>query len=179
MALTLSRTGRRVILVDCDMRSPSVHELLALSNERGVSNFLAGDDQLDQMIVAGGGGGFAVISAGPMPPNAAELLTGSRLPMLFDRLLEQYDHVVVDCPPVLGLADAPLIASRVEGVVYVVRSEGPRARLVRQAIDRLRAANANILGVVLTVFEAKRAHYGYGYDYGYGYGQQPGANGEA
>lgn len=174
IALTLARTGRKVVLVDCDMRSPSVHEMVGIPNTKGVSNFLAGDDALGAMIVNEDALGVAVLVAGKAPPNAAELLTGVRLPMLFERLLETYQHVVVDCPPVLGLADAPLVASQVEGVVYAVRARGPRARLVRQAVTRLRSANAHLLGTVLTMFEVKRAHYGYGYDYGYGYGHTTG-----
>src|SRR5690606_18198392 len=110
--------------------------------------------------------------AGPIPPNAAELLTGHRLQLLISRLLETYDHVVIDSPPVMGLADAPLIASRVEGVIYAVESHGIRSSLVKTAFQRLVNANARILGAVLTKFEARKAHYGYGYEYGYGYGRK-------
>ena len=84
---------------------------------------------------------------------------------------EWRDHVVIDSPPVMGLADAPLISSAVEAVVYVVESHGIRTSLVRTALARLQHASAHIVGGVLTKFEAKRAHYGYGYDYGYGYGR--------
>lgn len=170
IALTLARTGRRVVLVDCDMRSPSVHSMVGIANERGLSNFLSGDDAFETAVVPLPELGFAVMTAGVIPPNAAELLTGPRLGLLFDQLLTRFDHVIVDCPPVLGLADAPLIAGRVEGVVYAVKARGARARLIRQAIARLRSANGNLVGSVLTMFEVKRAHYGYGYDYGYGYG---------
>jgi Mrp family chromosome partitioning ATPase len=109
------------------------------------------------------------MTAGPIPPNAAELLTGNRLAMLIERLLESYDHVVIDSPPVMGLADAPLIATRVEGVIYAVESHGIRSSLVKTALGRLAAANARIMGAVLTKFDAKKAHYGYGYGYEYGY----------
>jgi len=115
--------------------------------------------------------GFTAMSAGPIPPNAAELLTGARLSLLISRLLEIYDHVVIDSPPVMGLADAPLIASRVEGVVFAVESHRIRSSLVKAAIGRLASANARIFGAVLMKFEANKAHYGYGYDYGYGYGR--------
>jgi Mrp family chromosome partitioning ATPase len=75
----------------------------------------------------------------------------------------------------MGLADAPLLASKVEGVVFAVESHGIRASLVKTAIERLRAANAHLLGAVLTKFESKRAHFGYGYEYGYGYGSEKSA----
>ena len=88
--------------------------------------------------------------------------------MLIERLLETYDHVIIDSPPVMGLADAPLIASRVEGVIYAVESHGIRFSLVKTALGRLRAANAHIIGCVLTKFEARKAQYGYEYGYGYG-----------
>ena len=171
LATTLARAQRKVILVDGDMRSPSVHQLGGVDHDRGLSNFLAGDDAIDSLTFAMTDLGFTAMSSGPIPPNAAELLTGSRLSLLIERLLERYDHVVIDSPPVMGLADAPLIAARVEGVIYAVESHGIRSSLVRTAIGRLASANARIIGGVLTKFEARKAHYGYGYEYGYSYGR--------
>ncbi len=173
LATMLARAGKRVILIDGDMRSPSVHQLGGVDHDRGLSNFLAGDEAIDTLTFAMSDLGFTAMSAGPIPPNAAELLTGNRLGILLERLLERYDHVVIDSPPVMGLADAPLIASRVEGVVYAVESHGIRSSLVKTALGRLASANARIFGGVLTKFEARKAHYGYGYEYGYGYGRDP------
>ncbi len=172
LATVLTRSGRNVILIDGDMRSPSVHHLGGVSHDRGLSNFLAGQDDVSSLTFAMRGLGFTAMSAGPIPPNAAELLTGSRLSILIERLLQAYDHVIIDSPPVMGLADAPLIASRVEGVVYAVESHGIRSTLVKTALARLAAANAHVFGGVLTKFEARKAHYGYGYEYGYGYGRE-------
>ncbi len=172
IATMLARAHNKVILVDGDMRSPSVHHLGGVDHDRGLSNFLAGQDDIGQLVFEMRDLGFTAMSAGPIPPNAAELLTGHRLQLLITRLLESYDHVVIDSPPVMGLADAPLIASRVEGVVYAVESHGIRSSLVKTALQRLLAANAHILGGVLTKFEARKAHYGYGYEYGYGYGRE-------
>lgn len=171
LATMLARAQRRVILVDGDMRSPSIHHLGGVDHSHGLSNFLSGDNNIEPLTFSMTELGFTAMSSGPIPPNAAELLTGNRLQLLIERLLETYDHVVIDSPPVMGLADAPLIASRVEGVVYAVESHGIRSSMVKAALGRLVAANARILGSVLTKFEAKKAHYGYGYEYGYGYGR--------
>lgn len=172
LATMLARAHRRVILVDGDMRSPSVHHLANVGHERGLSNFLTGTDDIAALTIEMADLGISAMTSGPIPPNAAELLTGTRLKTLIDRLLEQYDHVVIDSPPVMGLADAPLIASRVEGVVFAVESHGIRTSLVRTALSRLAASNARIIGGILTKFEVKKAHgYGYGYEYGYGYGR--------
>ncbi len=170
LATMLARAQRRVILVDGDMRSPSVHQLGGVDHDRGLSNFLAGDDRIETLTFPMTDLGFTAMAAGPIPPNAAELLTGNRLSLLLQRLLEHYDHVVIDSPPVMGLADAPLIASRVEGVIYTVESHGIRSSLVRTALGRLASANAHVFGGVLTKFKAKPG--GYGYDYGYGYGRE-------
>lgn len=171
LATTLSRAGRKVILVDGDMRSPSVHHLGGVNHDKGLSNFLAGEDNIAELTFEMSDLGFTAMSAGPIPPNAAELLTGNRLALLIDRLLQTYDHVVVDSPPVMGLADAPLIAARVEGVVYAVESHGIRSSMVKTALGRLASARAHVIGAVLTKFEARKAHYGYGYEYGYNYGR--------
>ena len=179
LATTLARAQRRVILLDGDMRSPSIHHLGGVDHDRGLSNFLSGQDDIASLTFEMSDLGFTAMSAGPIPPNAAELLTGNRLSVLIERLLESYDHVVIDSPPVMGLADAPLIASRVEGVIYAVESHGIRSTLVKTALGRLASANARVIGGVLTKFEARKAHYGYGYDYGYGYGREPQADGTA
>ncbi|WP_228242511.1 polysaccharide biosynthesis tyrosine autokinase [Porphyrobacter sp. GA68] len=171
LATTLARGGKRVILVDGDMRSPSVHHLGGVDHDRGLSNFLAGEDDIASLTFDMKELGFTAMSAGPIPPNAAELLTSNRLGILIDRLLQTYDHVVIDSPPVMGLADAPLIASRVEGVIYAVESHGIRSSQVKTALARLESANARIFGGVLTKFEARKSFYGYGYDYGYSYGR--------
>lgn len=171
LATMLARSGKRVILVDGDMRSPSVHHLGNVGHDRGVSNFLAGDEEYRGSIFRMDDLGIDAMSAGPIPPNAAELLTGDRMRHLVDRLHEDYDHVVVDSPPVMGLADAPLIAGHVEGVIYAVESHGIRSTQVKTALGRLQAARTRVFGAVLTKFEARKAHYGYGYEYGYGYGR--------
>ncbi|OWK27842.1 GumC family protein [Sphingomonas dokdonensis] len=171
LATMLARAQRKVILVDGDMRSPSVHHLGGVDHDRGLSNFLAGQDDITSLTFPMSDLGFTAMSAGPIPPNAAELLTGTRLQTLIERLLQSYDHVVIDSPPVMGLADAPLIASRVEGVIYAVESHGIRSTMVKTALSRLASANARVIGGVLTKFETGKAHHGYGYEYGYGYGR--------
>ncbi len=172
LAVTLARTGKRVILVDGDMRSPSVHQLGGVDHERGLSNYLSGDDNVAALTFEMTDFGLTAMSAGPIPPNAAELLTGARLSQLVSILVQDYDHVIIDSPPVMGLADAPLIASAVEGVVYTVEFHGIKSSQVRTALARLRAANSRILGGVLTKFEARKAQNGYGYEYGYSYGRE-------
>lgn len=168
LATTLARVHRKVILVDGDMRSPSVHHLGNVDHDRGLSNFLAGEDNIEALIFEMADLGFTAMSAGPIPPNAAELLTGARLSVLIERLLATYDHVIVDSPPVMGLADAPLIASRVEGVIYAIEFHGTRSSMVRTALARLASARAHVIGAVLTKFEARKAHYNYEYGYNYG-----------
>lgn len=171
LALMLARSRKSVVLIDGDMRSPSVHTLVGTTHSTGLSNYLAGNDDLESLLVHTEQG-LTVMTAGPIPPNAAELLTGDRLPKLIETLLQTYSHVVIDTPPVMGLADAPLIGSRVEAVVFAVEAHGIRASMARTALGRLASANARVIGGVLVKFEAQRAHFGYGYDYGYGYGHE-------
>jgi polysaccharide biosynthesis transport protein len=170
LARALARSGRRVLLIDGDMRSPSVSSLLGISNGPGLSNYLAGDDNLGKFIAPSPYDNMSVMTAGPQPPSAAELLSSDRLARLITALETEFQHVIFDIPPVMGLADAPLIGSRVEGVVFVMESHSTQKAMAQVAVGRLVAANTNLLGVILTKFDSKRAHYGYGYSYGYGYG---------
>lgn len=170
LARSLARAKRKVVLIDADLRAPSVHRYFGMENDRpGVSNFLAGNDDLDEIVRTTSHDGLSVIAAGPHPPNAADLLTGTRLADLVTRLQERYDHVLVDSSPVIGLADAPLVAAAVEGVIYVVEARTVQAGAARRALQRLETAQANVIGVILTKFEPKHAHLGYGYGYGFEY----------
>ncbi|HMG46774.1 MAG TPA: polysaccharide biosynthesis tyrosine autokinase [Allosphingosinicella sp.] len=171
LARSLARTGRSVCLVDADMRSPSLHHIFDVKNTQGLSNYLAGSGDISAMLHRGLPDNIALLTAGPSPPNAAELLIGDRIGTLVQELAEKYDHVILDVPPVMGLADTPLVASQIEGVIFVVESHATRASMARVAVGRLQDAQARVLGVLLTKFESRRAHYGYGYEYGYGYGE--------
>jgi len=174
LAVVLSRTSNRTILIDADMRSPSIHSFAGGNNDRGLSNFLAGDKDWASLVQTDAAGGrLHYLPAGPMPPSAAELLSSERMTQLLAQLADHYDHVVIDSPPLLGLADAPLLASSVEGVVFVVESGGVAVRGLRAALGRLRMAHAHIFGVVLTKLHAQSG-FGYGYGYGYTYGDNDG-----
>jgi capsular exopolysaccharide synthesis family protein len=168
LATTLARAGKSVVLVDADMRRPAVHHYLDLPNKTGTSNFLSGDDNLETSVIATSIPNVSVLPGGPVPPSAAELLAGDRLLLLVRVLAERFDFVIVDSPPMLGLADATSISRSVEGVVYVIEAHRTPVRGVRSALDRLRAANARIFGIVMTKYRARDAGYGYGYGYGYG-----------
>jgi capsular exopolysaccharide synthesis family protein len=168
LAEVIGRTGKRVLLIDGDLRSPSQHRFLAAGNERGLSNLLAGDDDLAEAVQPTAHRGLSLLSTGPLPPSPAELLSTERLGELLGGFLARFDHVVIDAPPVLGIADAPLIGRSVEGLVYVVEAETTPRRAVRAALQRLRGVGNHVFGVVVTKVDFSRHSYGYGYGYGYG-----------
>lgn len=179
LAEIIARTGKRVLIVDSDLRSPSVHRLLDLTNEGGLSNLLTGDDQVHRFIRDSGRPGLSVLTAGPMPPSPAELLSTERLNNVVQMLTSQFDHVIFDSPPVLGLADAPLIGRPLEGVLYVIEAEKTPRRAASSSLQRLRAVGNHIFGIVVTKVDFSRHSYGYGFGYGYGYdykyGKEPAA----
>lgn len=169
LAQSLARARRKVVLVDADLRSPSIHSAFGLKNGVGVSNFLSGAEDLDAALHATPHEGLWVMTAGPQPPNAGDLLMGDRLALLVKRLKERFDHVIVDSPPVIGLADAPLVAAAVDGVIYAVEARTTPVGTVRAALSRLRTSQAHVLGAVLTKFESRKAGHGYNYGYGFDY----------
>lgn len=170
LASVLARTGKRVVLVDADMRSPSIHEFFGMANGSGFSSYLAGDDGIDGLVQPTGIENLSLMTAGRTPPSAAELLSTDRPHDLVAALLKRFDHVVIDSPPLLGLADAPLLARSVDGVVFVIEARGVAARGINMSLDRLRDSHARLLGAVMTKFTGAGTGYGYGYAYGYGYG---------
>lgn len=168
VARNLAGLGKRVILVDADMRNPSLHKLLGLPNSQGLSNALVGSEDLRPLLQDGRHERLSVITSGPIPPNPAELLAGPRLTQFIAQLLEHADHVVLDGPPVMGLADAPLIASYVEATIFVIAAKDTRTKAARVSLRRLTDVHAHIIGAVLTKFDARHVGYDYGYSYEYG-----------
>lgn len=169
IARNLARLGRPVLLIDGDLRNPSLHRSLRLANRQGFSDALSGNDALATLIQSPDESNLRVMTSGPLPPNPAELLSVERLSQVIGMLLVDYGHVIIDGPPVLGLADAPLLGSHVESVVYVAEAHRTRLNVIRIALRRLLAARAHVLGVVITKFEPRRSSSGYGDDYGYAY----------
>lgn len=169
LAQGLAKLGRSVVIVDADLRRPNVHRLFGLKNSGGVSNVLAGVGTADAYLAREVAPHIDALLAGPIPPDATELLGAGRLRAMVAELAERYDHVLVDSAPVLGLADAPLVASSVDGVIYVVEAARNNVRGVQTAITRLQQGGTPILGVVLSRFDPTKSGYSYEYRYAYEY----------
>lgn len=173
IALNLARIGRRVLLADGDLRNPSMHRVIGVENDVGMSNLLSGNGELPALVKPTSQQGLDFLACGPLPPNPAELWGGDRLRSVLESATHAYDHIVIDGPPVLGFADAPLLASAVQGTVLVVESKQTRRAQARGALRRLTIGSTHLLGAILTKFNVKATSYG-GYDYSYDYHYGPG-----
>lgn len=171
-ALNLARVGKKVLLMDGDLRNPSMHRVVGVENDAGMSNLLSGAGDLRSLVRSTSQANLDFIPCGPLPPNPAELWGGDRLSRVLEEAAQIYDHVVIDGPPILGFADAPLLASSVVGTVFVLEANGTRRAQARGALRRLSVGRARILGAVLTKFNTKKIQYG-GYDYAYDYNYGP------
>jgi capsular exopolysaccharide synthesis family protein len=167
IAADLARLGKRTVLIDLDLRRPSLHRVLKMSNDVGLSSLLAHQADLAAIVRATPIAHLDFISSGPIPPNPTDLLGSATLSEMLALLSEKYEVVVLDCPPVLGLADAPLLTALTEGTIFVIESDRGHRGATKSAVRRLQAARANLLGAVLTKFDAKKVGYGYAYGYDY------------
>ena len=162
-----ARMGRRVLLIDADLRRPSLHTRMTIANKRGLSNLLTSSDQLEQTMVRSDQPNLTLLPAGPIPPSPTELLSTGRMEDILQAAARQFDVVVIDSPPILGLADAPLISALVDGVVIVVEADRSRRGALKSALRRMRAMRPVLLGAVLTKFDPLRAGNSYSEYFGY------------
>jgi succinoglycan biosynthesis transport protein ExoP len=167
IARDLALSGKRVLLVDADLRKPSLHSIFAAENRVGLANVLARQKRLDEVVQRTAIENLSFVPSGPLPPNPAQLLTGKALDDVLARATELFDITVIDGPPVLGLADAPRLAAAVDGLVFVVEASRSHHGQAKAALKRLLGAKARILGVILSKFDARKA--GYKGEYGYYY----------
>ena len=171
IARYLARLGFRVLLIDADLRNPSLHRVMKVQAQTGLTNLLTGSLALHQVIQTTAHDNLFLVASGPLPPNPAELLASQRLTLLVGEASAQFDIVIFDGPPIMALADAPTIGTEVEGTLLVVEANKTTRMQVRNAVRRLDTAGARVLGVFLTRYRAPRDGDDYGYGYGYEYGQ--------
>lgn len=157
--------GMRVLLIDADLRKPSLHVKLGLDNRAGLSSYLAAGTAPPEAFQATEVNNLAFMATGPLPPNAGDLLAGARLFSLLSTSVELFDLITIDGPPVLGLADAQLLSNAADATVFVIAAQQSRAGILREALRRLQLARGQVIGAVVTKYDPKRASNGYGYDY--------------
>lgn len=170
LAINFAQLGQKVLLIDADMRKGWMHKMLDLRNERGLSNVLSGRSDLraiQETIIPH----LAVLTAGPIPPDPVELLMGPRLGELLEKAQAMgYQQVVIDGPPLLGIADALVLGNQVQNIVFAIKAGATRKDGIKDALRRLRNAGLSPIGVVLT--HARNEHtsdYAYADYYGDGY----------
>ncbi len=166
LGAAFARLGtHKTIVVDCDMRRPSVHKATGVKKEPGLAQYLTGQMDLNEVIKeVPDVPNMHVITCGPIPPNPAELLISSTLGELITRLSSEYEFVVVDSPPIVGVSDARILASQVDGVILVTRANETPREAVRDAKALLTSASGRVLGVSLNGVDLAQGGYGY---YGY------------
>jgi len=174
LAYALVKSGKRVLIIDADLRRPNQHKIAGVTNKVGLSDILAktAGVGLAEVIIKDNVSGVHFITAGPIPPNPSELINTDSLTTLIEECLESYDCVMVDCPPVLGIADAIVVSSAVEGVVYITESGRNHSRGALTSVQRLKETGAPIVGVIVTRFVASATGYGNAYTYAYEYSQK-------
>jgi capsular exopolysaccharide synthesis family protein len=166
LAHSSATVGAKVLLIDADLRKPTFRG--SSSQSDGLSSLLSGSGDLEACIQPTVQEGLFLLPAGRIPPNPAELIAAGRFTSVLDRVLKIFDYVVVDGPPVLGLADVPLLSTHCEGTLIVIESGAIRRSAALNSLNRLRAVDSRVLGAILTKFSATKSGYGYGYGYGYG-----------
>jgi capsular exopolysaccharide synthesis family protein len=150
LAVITAQTGRKVILVDCDLRRPTLHYLFNLKNDVGLTTMVVDDAAMESPpLQYTGVEGLQLVSSGPLPPNPSELLGSRRMEDIIADLLERADVVLFDAPPVVAVTDAAVLATKVDGVLLVVNAGGTKRDYARAAKARLEKVNANLLGAVL------------------------------
>jgi succinoglycan biosynthesis transport protein ExoP len=166
ISISLTQLGKKVLIIDGDLRRPSLHKFFSIPERAGLSEFLQGSRGWEEALNTTDVPGLDVIVCGERPQNPAELLSSRRMRTLIDQAKSRYDIVIVDSPTLLNMSDSRILASSVDGVVIIIKSRATPKMLARQACANVRGADAKIIGVVLNHLETGDSEYSYS-DYGY------------
>jgi polysaccharide biosynthesis transport protein len=167
LALSFTQSELKVIIVDADLRRPRLHEIFVSNgNSSGLSTYLVGKKDLSGVINRTSMNGLDVIYSGPIPPNPAELLGSKKMRELIEQLLEQYDQVILDAPPIGGFADSRLLSSAVDGVMLVTSIGITQRQTLSASIEDIMNVKGRIIGVIVNRIESRRSKYVYEYYHG-------------
>jgi len=169
MAYLLGQKGKKVILVDLDLRKPKMNRVFNVANREGLTDYLSGKIQYDSVVRHSDEMGVDFIIGGEKTTSIVNVLEAKKLKELIIRLKSEYDYVLLDTPPVIAVSDALYVAKLADGVMFLVAQNVARKSLVKEAILTLKNNNVRIIGTVLTQVDIKNGSYGYGYDYSYKY----------
>jgi len=162
LAVVSAQAGRKVVLVDADLRRPAMHKLFGLGNEAGLTTLMMDESAFSSPpLQASGIEGLSLLTSGPLPPNPAELLGSRRMEDVIAALAEGADQVFFDTPPVVAVTDAAVLATKVDGVLLVISAGKTRREYARTAVHRLGQINARLVGSVLTNVEMGTGFTGY------------------
>ncbi|MCK0519993.1 polysaccharide biosynthesis tyrosine autokinase [Williamsia sp. DF01-3] len=165
LAAALAETGKRVVLVDADLRRPQVYHRTGGMGDIGLTNYLKGDGSMADLLQPSEVSGLQILASGPQPPNPAELLGSKKAGQGIENLSAMFDYVIIDSPPLLPVTDAAVLAQWADGVVLVARANQSRIPDVAACIEQLEAVQAKLIGVVLTDVPTRGGAYKYGYYY--------------
>ncbi|MEW5986976.1 MAG: polysaccharide biosynthesis tyrosine autokinase [Chloroflexota bacterium] len=165
LALTFVQAGKRVILVDADLRRPSQHTRFGLSNNRGLTNLMINEELSPSFLVETATPGLRVLTSGPLPPNPAELLGSERMREILNWLKGLADYVIVDSPPILAVTDGVVLSRLVDTTVFVVNAAKTRYQALTAAVEQLTAVSSHVAGVILNQLDQKSGRYYYHYYY--------------
>ena len=187
LAISFAETGAKVLLIDADLRRPSLARLLIENASPGLSNVLAGLCKPDEAIRTTSYTNMDVMFSGEIPPNPSELLGNPRMEKMIEKLSNEYDYILVDTPPVGVVSDVCVMAQHLDGVLFLVRQNYTEKEAVSKGIKQLEISGAKLMGFVLNgadknrnsrynrkyKYKSRYGYYRYGYRYGYGYGKKP------
>jgi len=171
VARTLAKGGERVVILDCDLRRPTIHQRVNVSRDRGITNYLLsgdGDDWRNYLKPADQPNLY-VMTSGPIPPNPADVFGHEKFQTLLKELRQNFDWVFLDSPPVVSLADAVILASLSDMIAFVIKHNENDKDLIKRCVASLRKVNGNVIGAVLNNVDLERSHYKDYYYVGYYY----------
>lgn len=149
-AVMATDTEKKVVAVDCDLRRPSMHSLLGMHSQPGLSELLRGEVQPEAVLQKGKIPNLTILPAGKPPVNPSELIGSRRMHALIEELREQFDYIIFDAPPVMAVTDAGVLGAMADGVLLVIKAESTKRNIVLRSQTLLKGANANLVGCVLT-----------------------------
>jgi capsular exopolysaccharide synthesis family protein len=166
-AISLGQLGVKVLIIDCDLRKPTAHKILGVDNDEGLSTYLSRNVELESMIQKLPIANVSLLPSGPVPPNPAELISSEKMKTMLQILGDQYDHILIDSPPLINVTDPVILSTLVDGVMLVVHGGKSTRDVVRRARQELVSVGAKIYGVVLNNLDLRREGYDQYYYYRY------------